>query len=282
MDNSEEAERKALASIESTYPALDGWQERLSAEPFTPEPGSALAHDDDDWPYMSVSHVAWTGLAAATDHLTAIRRHIEATYLFGLSHPSLCRTALIGAAQAVWVLAPAESEVRIERARCVAVYVYENHIKYLTALSESAKYTNTNAVAQLNTDKKRLAEIQAKRKADGQKQTLKTTHMIEAAAKAAFNRDALTQEALMVWQSGSGAAHGQMWHLYGTPAMRPSSAGDSTGMANFMVGGSLTVISNPFCAAFELAKRGWDFLDRRGKTIRFSVGARSYRHPRGS
>ena len=71
---------------------------------------------------MSASQLAWNGLAGAADHLSAIRRHVEARQLFPFSHLTLCRSALIGAAQAVWVLSPDDSQTRIKRARVVAVY----------------------------------------------------------------------------------------------------------------------------------------------------------------
>jgi hypothetical protein len=157
------------------------------------------------------------------------------------------------------------------------VYVYENRVKYLSSLKESSRYPQAGTVRQLDGDRKRLKEIKARRAADGEKEVLNTTDMIEKASKAAFSRDSLTREVLLAWNAGSGAAHGQMWHLYGTRAMQAAGVADDDGLAVFKVGGTLSVISNPFCAAFELAKRGWDLVDRRGKTIRFNVGARSYR-----
>ena len=60
---------------------------------------------------MPVSQVAWAGLAAASDHLQAIRVHLDpprgtALNLFPFAQFTLSRSALIGACQAVWVLAP--------------------------------------------------------------------------------------------------------------------------------------------------------------------------------
>lgn len=265
MPTDTEVEQKAYAAITSTFEKLDTWRERLAGEPFVPAPGSALAADDPDWPWLPASQLAWMGLAGATDHLNGFRSHIESRQLFPFSSLSLSRSALLGAAQAVWILSPTDSETRIKRARIVAVYIYTYRIKYLEDLKNMTHYDDSGITLQLNNDYARLAGIEAKRVADGQKETLKATNMIDAATKAVFvNRDSLNQESLLAWQAGSGAAHGQMWPMYNTRAMKQTGPDDGTGIASFKVGGTLSVMANPYCAAFELAKRGWNLLDHRG------------------
>ena len=46
--------------------------------------------------------------------------------------------------------------------------------------------------------------------------------------------------------------------------MQRSGHVDGTGLASFKIGGTCTTFSNLFCAAFQIAARGWDFLELRG------------------
>src|SRR5690348_407232 len=110
MTSQEDQESEKV--LRSTFPKLDEWQTKL-AKPFRPAANSQLATDDVDWPHFPHSTIAWSGLVAASDHLSAIRRHVEARQLFPLAHPTLCRTALIGASQVVWVLTPDDRPDRL-------------------------------------------------------------------------------------------------------------------------------------------------------------------------
>jgi hypothetical protein len=55
-----------------------------------------------------------------------------------------------------------------------------------------------------------------------------------------------------------------MWPMCNTVAMQRTGENDGNGLATYNVGGTFTVMANPFCAAFELAKRGWNLLEVRG------------------
>jgi hypothetical protein len=59
--------------IRSTFSDLDAWSARTTVG-FRPQPGSALAIDDEDWKPWRLSQLAFGGLAAAQDHLEAIRQ----------------------------------------------------------------------------------------------------------------------------------------------------------------------------------------------------------------
>src|SRR6185312_2717193 len=147
---------------------------RLSSKPV---PGTDLAIDDDDWPYFPPSTVAWSGLSSATDHLDAIRRHLNAGFTFPMAHLTLCRSALI-----------------------------------LNGLQDS------NAVPDLGTDlvaenvAQRKAQLAEKWEADNQTSVLETTLLIRQAAEGVFpSQPELADEAVLVWRSSSGAAHGLPW-----------------------------------------------------------------------
>lgn len=255
----------ALAAIESTFDTLTHWFERLRG-PYVPQRGSTLETDDQDWPFMPVSQVAWVGLVAAADHLDAIRHQVLSKRLFTLAQLTLCRSALVGASQAVWVLSPDDQAIRVRRARTVAAYVYEHRLKYLRELRGLYAEPNEGIELQIAWDVQRREQLQLKRTADGQTRKMKlvTGVMIEEAVSEAFGRERLTINAKLSWQSGSGAAHGQVWPHFNTPSMRLSGVSGGGGLTAFTVKPQLTTFSNHYCGAFETAERGWELLDRRG------------------
>lgn len=262
-----DGEAESETVVRGTFSSLSEWQTRLQ-RPYRPEPHSEMAVDDEDWPHFPLSTVAWSGLAAASDHLNAIRRHVEAYQLFPMAHPTLCRTALIGAAQTVWVLAPAERADRLGRSSTVVADLYMHHLRYLKGLQDHADtpHDGTNIVAALVG--KRLKALASKRAAESQRDKLITTTMIEEAAESAFLRGELVEEVVLAWQSGSGAAHGLMWHLFGTPGMSQTGPSDPDGIAAFQAAGSLGRIANAYMAAYHLAQHGWKLLGERGSSAK--------------
>ncbi|WP_349270929.1 hypothetical protein MPNTM1_02527 [Mycolicibacterium parafortuitum] len=260
MSAAEDKESEEI--IRSTFPILTEWQTR-GAKAYKPPTGSELAADDADWPGFPLSTVAWSGLGSATDHLVAIQRHVEAKQLFPMSHPTLCRSALVGAAQAVWVLAPDGCPVRLSRTRTVLAEMYKRHLQYLTGLQDLADSPHAGTDIVAGVVKQRMGELEAKRSADNQKEKLEATKMIREAGESAFGKSNLVKEVVLAWQSGSGAAHGLSWQLFGVPGTSQTSSGASDGIAEFQAGGSLSRIANAYMAAFRLAEHGWNLFDKR-------------------
>lgn len=260
MTRMDDVEREA--KLRATFPMLDDWLRRCSTA-FRPEPGSELEIDDRDWPPTPVSELARVGLVVATDHLRAVRVHIEQWQLFGFAQPTLCRSALLGAAQAVWVLAPDDRAARLKRARTVVAYAQTKHLQYLRGLQSTATRLRENTDIVAAHVATRVKELDEMRDAAGERLQLNDTDMIREAVRATFD-DAHADQAVLVWQSGSGAAHGLVWPLLGTAATTQSSAADEQGIAEFQTGGSLSGISNAYFAAFHLADRGWALLRQRG------------------
>lgn len=93
---------------------------RLLYSPWSdPEPGSELAADNALLPDDYASILSTTKLYLSLEHL---RYFFEAKCRWAVSPPfTVLRTALMGAAQAYWVLEPDESAVRAERALRLAV-----------------------------------------------------------------------------------------------------------------------------------------------------------------
>lgn len=254
--------------LRTTFDHLDTWEQIPG--PFLPGSGSELRGDDYDWPPCGVSQVAWAGLQVAVDNLQAIRFHLDAPKLdrprhFLFAHLTLCRAALVGASQTVWVLAPDKRDTRVERARTVVAYTQTQHERYLKALKtyESEPHAGTDAVCRATHVQLRMRELNNKRMLEGQSGTLNTTHMIREAAQHVFGVD-MAEEAVLAWQEGSGATHGLIWQVLGQQDTVQSGPADTEGLAPFQATGSFDRIANPYMAAYHLADHGWDLLRHRG------------------
>lgn len=251
-------------TIVDTFTSVAKWREMMSM-PSKPRPNTDLSIDDEDWPYFPPSTVAWTGIASATDHLDAIRRHVETHSTFPFAHLTLCRSALVGAAQTVWVLAPEDRSKRLRRYRTVLAYAYKKHEQYLDELLKlnGSAHLGTTLVA--DRIKERKQEFRGKRERDGQRNDLDTTAMIREAAKDAFpGQPELIAEAVLVWRHSSGAAHGLAWPLLGGPGTIQTKLAGDDDIGEFQAGGSLARIGNVYMAAFHFADRGWKLIRRRG------------------
>ncbi|MGA7133371.1 MAG: hypothetical protein WBZ15_13700 [Mycobacterium sp.] len=250
-------------AVFSTFETIESWRQTIR-NAFVPQQHSELWADDQDWPHFPTSTVAWVGLASTVDHLDAIKRHLQARVLFSFAHLTLCRSALIGAAQAVWILGPPDSHTRIKRSRTVTADMYRKHLKYIEGLQEQAEtpHIGTDTVATTLTEL--VHDLGEKRNADGQRSDLDTTKMIEEAADLAFGQPKLTREAILCWRSSSGAAHGFFWQFFGTVGTAQTKLAGDDGLAEFQTGGSLERMSNGYLAAYQIARQGWALLNQRG------------------
>lgn len=156
---------------------------------------------------------------------------------------------------------------RLERTRTVNNEIYKRHLQYLQGLQELATTPNIGADIVASGVAQRLAELDAKRAADGQQTKLDTTKMVREAAETGFERADLVGEVVLAWRSTSGAAHGLPWPLFGTPGTVQTKLADDDGIGEFQAGGSLARIANAYLAAYHLAKHGWKLLDRRAAAV---------------
>lgn len=248
------------AKVRSTFPTLQDWKRQRFPTPW-PELGSELHDDDQDWSALRVSEVARRGLQAATDHLLALRLHVIENQPFAFADMTLCRSALLGAATAVWVLVPPEPEVRITRARTVAFEEHKNHRTYLRELLATAPdHENTKSV--LSVVESDYAELKVKRAEAGEGAALENTAVIREAVTAILDADHAVN-AVLGWRSASGAAHGYAWEMLGTAGLVQSSEDFDDGTAEYSIGTPLRRWSNTYLGAFITAQRGWELLRQR-------------------
>ncbi|WP_280470568.1 hypothetical protein [Nocardia farcinica] len=260
--------------VRSTFAQLDLW--RATPPIFTPGSGSQLRGDDDDWPGFSISQLAHSGVVVAVEHLQALRVHVdrrspELVELFPLAHATLCRTALVGAAQAVWLLAPDERAERLRRHHTVIAEMQARHLEYLDGLQKLAgadRHEGTDVVAE---HVAMLSNQMAVKRAElgESSDRFNTTRMIREAACAAYrgrhDSERLVEETVLVWRAGSGAAHGFLWPLFGGAGTEQISSADARGNAAFVARGSFEAIAQPYMAAYILCEAGWKLLRRRGR-----------------
>lgn len=256
-----ETPMNAEQQIRSTFPDLDTWGARTKRA-FYPDAGSVLASDDEDWKPWRLSQLAFGGLAAAQDHLQAIRVHIEAHRLFPLATDTLLRSALLGAAQAVWLLAPDDQTTRLDFARTAAAEMHKRHREWLSDLRRVGEGSHANTEVVHNHVVTREKQLASKRAAAGQARMFEATNIIERAAAATFNKSAIT-EARTVWRSLSGAAHGLVWPMLGREGTEQAAGPDADGMAEYQAGGSLRASLNAYMLAYRLSAKGWELLDLR-------------------
>ena len=109
-----ETQRAALTQMLDTAADLDRW--RLRAHRVEePERGSELAVDDEIFHRMAISQLARLSLIAAGEHLRLALDALQGKQLYPTSHFTVLRGTLVGASQAVWILAPQDRDERRER-----------------------------------------------------------------------------------------------------------------------------------------------------------------------
>jgi len=253
---------KHYEAVIGTFPTSDDWRNRLGSV-YTPQPSSELAADDADWPALTLSQVAVGSMGAARDHLQAVRVLIDAREVFPYAQASLVRTALLSAGQAVWLLAPDDRAERLKNARTLTAHTYDQHLQFLHDLQGLAAtpHAGTDAVEQHVAT--RSSQLAQQRAADGQKAKFNATAVVQSAALAAWGKEDLAKEVKVEWRSGSGAAHGLLWSVFGRVGTQVTGV-EPNGMAVFAAGGAIDDFANAYFAAFHLLRHAFTLLERRG------------------
>ncbi|MDP9181463.1 MAG: hypothetical protein M3P04_01640, partial [Actinomycetota bacterium] len=246
-------EKELLEQIRATYSQLDGWFARTSRQVETPQPGSELFVDDKVFPHSPISEIARISLAVSVENLRMIRVVIETGNLFPTAMFPPLRAALVGAAQAVWILSPDVAAHRRERALTVIAEEYAQLGKYYR---EGEKLQAGEVPADqwdwLNGRMGVLAALRGPKPA-----RLVQTAMIAAALDAAFPGSPEKQHSgRLLWRQTSADAHVLVWGLAQRSSVqeRPQRGNE---LAVLAAPGSLEHVAEAFLCAFELVRRGW-------------------------
>lgn len=254
-----EAQRAALTQMLDTAVDLDGW--RLRAHRVEePEGGSELAMDDEIFPHMAISQLARMSLIPSGEHLRLALDAIKARQLYSSSHFTVLRGALVGASQAVWILAPEDRDERRERGLTVLTEMYEQMGKYYRFLEGTQLQADDRE--RLHDQQlwlgRRTAGVELVRKT---KASLNLTDVIGAAADHVFP-DTTSREAVRrMWREMSADAHVLGWSLLQRATF--SQPDRRTGVGEGTVPGSPEHVAEAFLASYRLLKRGWSLFDRR-------------------
>lgn len=254
-----DAERAALAQMLDTAGDLDGW--RLRAHRVEePQRGSELAIDDEIFQRMAISQLARMSLVLAGEHLRLALDAINAKQLYPSSHFTVLRGALVGASQAVWILAPEDRALRRGRGLTVVNEMYMQLDKYYGFLGG----TQLEADERARLDDQRLWLNERRNDVASLRSTgatLKLTDTIGAAADHVFT-DTVSREAVRrMWREMSADAHVLGWSLFqrttfGAPDRR-------TGVGEGKAPGSPEHVAEAFLASYRLLRSGWSLFDRR-------------------
>lgn len=237
---------------------------RLAEPPrSSPRPGSELALDNDVFRRHPISEVVRLSLLLSGEHLRLARDAIEARQLYPSAHFTVLRGGLVGAAQAVWVLGPADRRERRERGLTVLTEMHAQMRKYYRRLahfdlSERERRELTEQLAWLATRMKEVAAVRT-----GQAALNLTDEVIPKALDLVYPDVARRQDGRALWALMSGDAHVLGWSTATRGQMGPTDR--SSGLAEGAVGGSFADIAQPFLAAHGLLRAGWSLFDRRSE-----------------
>ena len=186
-------------------------------------PGSPLARDDEDYPELPTSTLAWVGLITATEHLGMAADLLESDHprAFPTAYQTLCRTAMLGAGQAIWLLTGNQRE-RTHRSRRVAFDEHMNHRAFLKDWTHDAFLGEEvssemlgQARAAVERIDQRMKALRARMKADGwtaREQAFSATQMLkDVATYLAADDEWLRINGTWQWRMGSGDAHARLW-----------------------------------------------------------------------
>lgn len=258
-----------LKVFRDALPDLDRWRQRAKQVEL-PEPGSDLAGDNSAFSHQLISETVRHSLISAGEHLRLVWDGLELKHYYNMSQYTAVRAAIVGAAQAVWVLAPDESAARRDRGYTVITDSYVQLRKYHELVLRQATelqllQLTPGQEAELRDQivwvKSREDAVRALRTDEAK---LNVAAFIEAAAPVVFPGDEFRQAGLrQAWNVLSSDAHVLSWSLamrttFATPADKRT--GFSTGTADGHGAGGL---AGWFSLAMHSLRRGWSLFDRR-------------------
>lgn len=247
-----------LDTIRATYPALDRWQERVKHVEL-PDSGSDLDADNAIFPHHRISEIARISLASAGEHLRLARTAIEQHDYYPSAHFTTLRGAMVGASQAVWVLAPDDSPTRQNRGLRVLAEMYKwlgSYFDTVATFTSNTTADNANIAAQQQWLAGRQAHVDSLLTTKG----LVATRVIKEALEHTFpvrQREA----GISLWQQMSGDSHNLGWPMMQRSLFGPVDS--QTGLAEARAGGDIRLIAEPFMLGKLLLDEGWKLFDIR-------------------
>jgi len=248
----------ALRSIRATYPDLDGWQERARRVE-QPERGSLLEADDAVYQWHTISEAARLSLVTSGEHLRLARTSIEAHQVYPSAHFTVLRGALVGAAQAVWILGAEDAPTRQERGLTLIDEMYRQLRAYYGELATTTLDAAEQAelASQVLWCEERRMQLATIREANTR---LNQTDTIKWALHHRFSDPQLRDAGRLLWRQMGADAHVLGWSMFQRGKVIKSDR--RSGLGVLESGGDLSHLAEPFVAIHLLLKEGWSLFDR--------------------
>lgn len=255
------AEAEALRRITEKFECVSAWAAR-SRTAWLPSPESDLAADDAVWPaHIPTSQLARAGLVAGTDNLRAMCHHIDLRVVSPFATESLCRTAVLGAAQGVWILEPGDGAERVRRAQILTTYSKTNEASYLGILERNGGKSGAQATVRRAMVKAQLDTLIERRDAAGDQERFEATAVIRRAGGVALGESG-KDAAEAYWRLSSAFAHGLPWGVQVSPDRTDQNILD--GHTTFGMRPTARRLQEGFSIAVGMLEVGWSLLDERG------------------
>ena len=194
---------------------VEAWRERAK-HPEPPEAGSSLAADAIEG--LSIESSIWYSMSISSEHLDFAIDAMRATStMYPTAYMTVARTALMGAVNAVWLLAPSTRDERQRRAlrfRADDLRTQVVGLRDMRVMSGAPTTARDGLVAQLQ---ERQASLQRVADAMGVQEDVTRMRFTQTDAinwVASYlhgpNSDLLIGATQSMWRSGSAAAHAQL------------------------------------------------------------------------
>lgn len=248
-------------------PLLELWRLRqVRNPPEQPERGSALAADDRVFPQFPISEVARLSLISSGEHLRLVIDGLERENLYSTAQHTALRGALVGAAQAVWILHPDDPTERRERGLRVVAYGYDELRKYHQKTLQIQDLLGLDDLERAQVDDQ-IAWIRGRESSVSNARNncttrLNLTEVIKESSSIAFANQK-DQAALQLWWSAlSSDAHVLVWGLATRATFDPATTNRLTGLSIGVAGTDADQLRAPFELILRLLKHGWSLFDR--------------------
>lgn len=201
-----------LDRIQTYSPTIDRWRERSKSVPAT-QSGSSFIGDEKYG--LKTSTSSWYSIAVSTEYLSFTVDSMKAlSTIYPTVYMTVLRTAYIAAVNAVWLMAPAERRVRVQRALKFQVNDLNEYTKYTKGLGSSGQFPEAlqESLSSLETSRESLRKVADKLEIpnDLSKLRFNQTEAVNWVANYLDDQDPLLISAYnSLWRSGSAAAHAQ-------------------------------------------------------------------------
>ena len=262
---------KSKDRLDIVRQAVRDWRVRVKA-PDQVDKGSSIDADDQVFPPMPCSQLAWYALTTAVEHLDAGVRLLDEQVVTGgpilpSANSTVLRGALVGACQAVVLLVPPARDVRTTYGLQIAHEEYRQVLSFRAHMidhpglvAEARK--NAAATNYLKIPEERKVAVATMLSQRGISKRLTDTDMIRKAGELVHSSGAdspmLQLMVEMEWRLGSGAAHGRFLMAMHRPGGHVVESGRTA-----LFGASIEEVANQITSVSLLLSEAWRVWDLR-------------------